>query len=488
MKLNLKNIGIIEDSSIEISGLTVITGKNNSGKSTVGKMLYSIIDAVSNMEQKYQNDCDFYLSEQLERIINALECSSIMPNDILVESDNRLVKTLFNREYRFRNLEEDATSLFEEVGYTLENTDIVAEIKKVIEANEHIQMEFKWYGGKYFDDFPKMQRKALTIWKQAKKILRSDPNRTDYAKRSIDRTLQLEFEGQIQPVRFPKAKSAVTLAEGETEYFSFTIEDNHIVSDNPYCSSTPYNKAYLIDDPLVLNQISNTSNYLLDNPFIARRLRSANDYGQSVLNQNRIFSHNQKLARILGSGKNISILEETAIDVSLASLKEKINEIIPGEFAREQNGFFYITDGIKLRTGNLATGSKMFSIIKMLLNRGELTEETVLILDEPESHLHPEWQNEFAEIVLLLVKEQNIPILLTTHSPNMLLALETFMKKYQLEKKCNFYQTQYHKDSHKVDYSCVNNNLNTIYADFVKYFSEMKALNDGIIAGLDSEI
>ena len=37
MDIRLKNIGIIKDSSIRLDGLTVITGANNSGKTTVGK-------------------------------------------------------------------------------------------------------------------------------------------------------------------------------------------------------------------------------------------------------------------------------------------------------------------------------------------------------------------------------------------------------------------------------------------------------------------
>lgn len=60
MQIKLENIGIVKNSSIELNGLTVITGKNNSGKSTVGKTLYALLDAVSNISEKYEKDrCNF---------------------------------------------------------------------------------------------------------------------------------------------------------------------------------------------------------------------------------------------------------------------------------------------------------------------------------------------------------------------------------------------------------------------------------------------
>jgi predicted ATPase len=41
MELKLNNIGIIKNANITLDGLTVIAGENDTGKSTVGKVLYS---------------------------------------------------------------------------------------------------------------------------------------------------------------------------------------------------------------------------------------------------------------------------------------------------------------------------------------------------------------------------------------------------------------------------------------------------------------
>ena len=41
MKIELKNIGKIRSASVDLDGITVIAGENNTGKSTVSKALYS---------------------------------------------------------------------------------------------------------------------------------------------------------------------------------------------------------------------------------------------------------------------------------------------------------------------------------------------------------------------------------------------------------------------------------------------------------------
>ena len=73
MQIRLKNIGIIKDSTIVLDGLTVITGKNNSGKTTVGKTLYSLFDAVANIQRKAENDKCVYVIRHLNNLDNTLE-------------------------------------------------------------------------------------------------------------------------------------------------------------------------------------------------------------------------------------------------------------------------------------------------------------------------------------------------------------------------------------------------------------------------------
>lgn len=78
MNIKLENIGIVKDSSIKLDGLTVITGNNNSGKTTVGKVIYSLIDAVSNLSSKSQKIELFTLIMCLVKCRKRLRCSECL--------------------------------------------------------------------------------------------------------------------------------------------------------------------------------------------------------------------------------------------------------------------------------------------------------------------------------------------------------------------------------------------------------------------------
>lgn len=69
MEFSVRGIGIIKEADIKIDGLTVIAGSNNSGKTTVGRALYSVVRAVENLEEKQDMD---WASAIVMRIINIL--------------------------------------------------------------------------------------------------------------------------------------------------------------------------------------------------------------------------------------------------------------------------------------------------------------------------------------------------------------------------------------------------------------------------------
>ena len=61
MKIELCNIGILGKVSVKLDGLTVITGFNDSGKSTVGKALYGLYHGMNFYQGSIERDRVGYL-------------------------------------------------------------------------------------------------------------------------------------------------------------------------------------------------------------------------------------------------------------------------------------------------------------------------------------------------------------------------------------------------------------------------------------------
>ncbi|CAA6810568.1 MAG: ABC transporter, ATP-binding protein [uncultured Sulfurovum sp.] len=111
--------------------------------------------------------------------------------------------------------------------------------------------------------------------------------------------------------------------------------------------------------------------------------------------------------------------------------------LMEGRFIQDDKGnFFFHKNGQDIEMINTATGIKYFGIFQVLSQNNYLNENTVLVLDEPEVHLHPKWQLEMAKIIVELVKN-GVKILVNSHSPYMIEALQRYS---ELEKvNADFY-------------------------------------------------
>ena len=67
MLLKLKNVGMIEKAEIKLDGLTVIAGENCTGKSTVGKVLFSILNTLNNKKCSKQHRIKILLRNMYSR-------------------------------------------------------------------------------------------------------------------------------------------------------------------------------------------------------------------------------------------------------------------------------------------------------------------------------------------------------------------------------------------------------------------------------------
>ena len=69
---------------------------------------------------------------------------------------------------------------------------------------------------------------------------------------------------------------------------------------------------------------------------------------------------------------------------------------------------FKRNDGSVFNLLDCATGIKSFSILQLLIKNGAINDKTLLIIDEPESNLHPQWIIEYARVIVMLNKHFGI--------------------------------------------------------------------------------
>ena len=147
----------------------------------------------------------------------------------------------------------------------------------------------------------------------------------------------------------------------------------------------------------------------------------------------------------------------------LSLIYEKIDNILNSDkslFKTDKNDK---SGASKLSLESLSSGVKVFYLIKSLIDTGIIVKNSTLILDAPETHLHPNLKIALAEIVVLLQKEMKLHILTNIYSPYFLRAIEVFSQKYDTEDTTKYYLTYNDGDNAKV--KDVTLNISEIYKE-----------------------
>ena len=96
-------------------------------------------------------------------------------------------------------------------------------------------------------------------------------------------------------------------------------------------------------------------------------------------------------------------------------------------------------DGATFRYADCAEGIKALAPLQVLDSYGLLDSNTLLILDEPEVHLHPQWIVECAEALVNLVAKRQVRVLVASHSPYLIQALQRFAARALEKGQFRFY-------------------------------------------------
>lgn len=413
--LSIENIGKIKSAEIAFDGVTVICGNNNTGKSTVGKVLFSVFNTLYNADEK--------IVQVQKREINKIFTRYALP----LEDDLS----------QLRSFATDFFSYLESIGEKeIIHNDVIAFLKNYpnLSHKEELASEIiskikmpkdqllNEYIYRYFCDIFNHQIRNLTV-----------------SNRSASRA-KLRIKNTDNSIQFYQKKCVLT---------------QKIPIIHP---------AYYIDNPFVLDR--------LNVDFFIPRIME-NDLEKNVIQaitNSKKEQSNDKMSDIFDSVGNKEKLEE---------VYSVLRKAYSGKTAIKDNRYVYHEGTTDIYLQNISAGLKSFALIERLLESGKLKQQDVLILDEPEIHLHPEWQLIYAEMIVVLQKTFDLTILVTTHSPYFLNALEVYSKKHNIANKSRFYLAE--NNSNNLNINEVTGSTESIYEHMAIPFQtlENEAYEDG---------
>lgn len=386
MELKVRNFAKIAEADIIIDGITIIAGNNNTGKSTIGKILDAIFNTTINIGEKMNKARVNLLSEALQK-----ELEQILAREdsyFSIRYDMQLSVRKFAEELvEGKNGSDDLCRRY------LRSLEISLDSTEEDQAIERF-------------------RSLLAEIGQISEMSLSEAIYTNY--------FGDIFHKQINSVYHREKEAAVTLLiKGKKIQLEFKNDECvNCVRELGISNTSLY-----IDDPFVLDELNN------------RLFLFTSD--ESMHQRNIV----QKLTATKEKGIEERALSALLMNRRLEEIVALMNKVVAGKVLRRQKYMYQMEGDItkELDVASLSTGLKSFVIIKQLLLNGALNEKDVIVLDEPEIHLHPEWQLIYAELIVLLQKKFDFHIIVTTHSSHFMEALELFAKRYGLFNRCNYY-------------------------------------------------
>lgn len=260
----------------------------------------------------------------------------------------------------------------------------------------------------------------------------------------ISQYLEQEFNSQIQNV-YDESSDSLIRVENSGKASEIVIRDNKA---EEFRNSLGYfdNSVIYIDDANILDKLAKKE-------MLFRRPR--NHHVSDLLS---------KLNHTSESNNPFDVID---LNEKLKEIDDILSVVCNGDFV--DGRYRENKSGKKIDIRNLSSGLKAFALIRMLMEKGELKENDVFIIDEPETHLHPQWQLKFAQILVLLHKQMNLTILLNSHSPYFIQAVSVYADKYGIgEDKCSFYLAE--NENGQSHFTDVTKNKEPLYAKLAKPF------------------
>lgn len=425
MILEINNFGPINKAKIDIGKINVVAGQNDSGKTISSKIFYCLLASAS-------SDVNYLVDKGiLERLMPLIQdLARIIDKDYPLYSEKLrelfvvlLVPTRVNKPLKStKEIYDEIIEIFEPLDFENKNfyKDKLDKIKELIEVK----------------------------------------NDTSILIPTMNTLLNIEFGGRQQIFSVFNGGSFSFFGKHEDCEFGnkIQISDGEVlgtVSEN-YLNCINVNEISYLETPYILD--FTVSEYPLGN--LAMNFFMEDNF---FINANY---HQRLLIQKLFDTSSEEDIYDSITHENVINFSKKIKKIIEGQikFNSKTTEFMFEKGTESFSLKNTSAGIKQLGIIQLLLDNRKLTENSYLIMDEPEVHLHPEWQIKLAEIIVLLAKDLNITLYINSHSPQFIEAIQVYSEFHNIKECANFYLTVKDEETGKFNFKKIDNNeLQLIY-------------------------
>jgi predicted ATPase len=403
LRIKVKDFGVIKEGEIKLKPLTIFFGKNNTGKTYVGYLIWGIFDT---------HICPHFLKfkiininrdiiSKLKSIITNYTTEKIQFGDVKLHLKRPYIKRIFNYEnIDFKELE---ISTNEKLEY-----EVIARFFKN-SVNEELADEIL----SNFLNEEKMKNKKIN--KLCIGIFENFPWAAFF--RSVEKDIAVGIEDKI--IKKDKGLERI-------------IKDVILSVYEIILKTTIKDVIYL---PASKSGLILSSGLFIDKLFDSSAIFKI--YGESKASEEERLSFPEPLKDFMRIYLKPDLynpdINQEYQDIAL--LFE--NHIIKGKlvYDKDMNKLMYITkEGITIPF-HCASSSVVETIplLKLLKYSKLIKKGTLLIIEEPEAHLHPDAQRIFARAIVKLINK-GVYVLLITHSPYILQQINNCIKLHYLEK------------------------------------------------------